>query len=37
MADDPLCVGNRQRLHSKLGNLPPMAFAQKSAIKQPLA
>ena len=27
---------NSQRLHSKLGNLPPNAFEQKSAIKQPI-
>ena len=25
------------RLHSKLGNLPPKAFEQKSAIEQPVA
>ncbi|WP_409516388.1 hypothetical protein [Comamonas sp.] len=25
------------RLHSKLGNLPPNAFEQKSAIKLPIA
>ena len=28
---------NSVRLHSKLGNLPPNAFEQKSAIKQPIA
>ena len=28
---------NNVRLHSKLGNLPPNAFEQKSAIKQPIA
>ena len=27
---------NSQRLHSKLGNLPPNAFEQKSAITQPI-
>ena len=27
---------NSQRLHSKLGNLPPNAFVQQSAIKQPI-
>jgi len=27
---------NSQRLHSKLGNLPPNAFEQKSAIKEPI-
>jgi transposase InsO family protein len=27
---------NSQRLHSKLGNLPPNAFDQKSAIKLPI-
>ena len=36
IADDILRVCNRQRRHSKLGNLPPTAFAQKSAIPQPL-
>jgi transposase InsO family protein len=28
---------NSVRLHSKLGNLPPNAFEQQSAIKQPIA
>ena len=28
---------NSVRLHSKLGNLPPTAFEQQSAIKQPIA
>ena len=27
---------NSVRLHSKRGNLPPNAFEQKSAIKQPI-
>ena len=27
---------NSVRLHSKLGNLPPNAFEQQSAIKQPI-
>ena len=27
---------NNVRLHSKLGNLPPNAFEQQSAIKQPI-
>ena len=27
---------NSARLHSKLGNLPPNAFEQQSAIKQPI-
>jgi hypothetical protein len=36
MADDSLRVCHRQRLHSKPGNLPPTACAQKSAIPQPL-
>lgn len=28
---------NSVRLHSKLGNLPPNAFEQQSAIKHPIA
>ena len=28
---------SRSTLHSKLGNLPPNAFEQQSAIKQPIA
>jgi putative transposase len=27
---------NNQRLHSKLGNLPPTAYEQKMADKQPI-
>ena len=34
IADYIVSFYNSQRLHSKLGNLPPNAFEQKSAIKQ---
>ena len=40
MTDTADCIVgffNRVRLHSKLGHLPPNAFEQKSAIKQPIA
>ena len=36
IADYIVSFYNSQRLHSKLGNLPPNAFEQKSAIKQPI-
>lgn len=36
VADYIVSFYNSQRLHSKLGNLPPNAFEQKSAIKQPI-
>jgi putative transposase len=34
IADYIVSFYNSQRLHSKLGNLPPNAFGQKSSIKQ---
>lgn len=36
IADYIVSFYNSQRLHSKLGNLPPNAFEQKSAITQPI-
>ena len=36
IADYIVSFYNSQRLHSKLGNLPPNAFEQKSVIKQPI-
>ena len=36
IADYIVSFYNSQRLHSKQGNLPPNAFEQKSAIKQPI-
>jgi putative transposase len=36
IADYIVSFYNSQRLHSKLGNLPPNAFEQKSAIKRPI-
>ncbi|MFZ3083142.1 IS3 family transposase, partial [Rhodoferax ferrireducens] len=36
IADYIVSFYNSQRLHSTLGNLPPNAFEQKSAIKQPI-
>ena len=36
IADYIVSFYNSQRLHSKLGNLPPNAFEQKLAIKQPI-
>ena len=36
IADYIVCFYNSVRLHSKLGNLPPNAFGQKSAINQPI-
>ena len=36
IADYIVAFYNSVRLHSKLGNLPPNAFEQKSAIKQPI-
>jgi putative transposase len=36
IADYIVSFYNSQRLHSKLGNLPPNAFEQESAIKQPI-
>ena len=36
IADYIVSFYNNVRLHSKLGNLPPNAFEQKSAIKQPI-
>lgn len=36
IADYIVSFYNSQRLHSKLDNLPPNAFEQKSAIKQPI-
>ena len=37
IADYIVSFYNNVRLHSKLGNLPPNAFEQRSAIKQPIA
>ena len=37
IADYIVSFYNSVRLHSKLGNLPPNAFEQQSAIKQPIA
>lgn len=37
VADYIVSFYNNVRLHSKLGNLPPNAFEQKTAIKQPIA
>ena len=37
IADYIVSFYNSQRLHSKLGNLPPNAFEQQSAIKQPIS
>ena len=40
MTDNADYIGgfcNSVRLHSKLGNLPPNAFEQQSAFKQPIA
>ena len=37
IADYIVAFYNSVRLHSKLGNLPPNAFEQQSAIKQPIA
>jgi putative transposase len=37
IADYIVGIYNSVRLHSKLGNLPPNAFEQKSAIKLPIA
>ena len=36
IADYIVGFHNSVRLHSKLGNLPPNAFEQQSAIKQPI-
>ena len=36
IADYIVAFYNSVRLHSKLGNLPPNAFEQQSAIKQPI-
>ena len=36
IADLIVSVYNSARLHSKLGSLPPNAFVQASAIKQPI-
>ena len=36
VADYIVSFYNNVRLHSKLGNLPPNAFEQKTAIKQPM-
>ena len=36
IADHIVGFYNNVRLHSKLGNLPPNAFEQQSAIKQPI-
>ena len=36
IADYVVAFYNSVRLHSKLGNSPPNAFEQQSAIKQPL-
>ena len=36
IADYIVSFYNSVRLHSKLGNLPPNAFEQQSAIKQPI-
>ena len=36
MADYIVSFYNSARLHSKLDNLPPNAFEQESAIKQPI-
>ncbi|MEB0060127.1 hypothetical protein [Variovorax sp. LG9.2] len=36
IADDIVSFYNSVRLHSALGNLPPNAFEQKSAINQPI-
>ena len=33
VADDIVNFYNSQQLHSKLGNLPPNAFEQKSVMK----
>ena len=37
IADYIVGFHNSVRLHSKLGNLPPNAFEQQLAIKQPVA
>lgn len=37
IADYIVAFYNSVRLHSKLGNLPPNAFEQQSAINQPIA
>ena len=37
IADYIVSFYNNVRLHSKLGNLPPNAFEQQSAIKQPIS
>ena len=36
IADYIVSFYNSVRLHSKLGNLPPNAFEQQSAINQPI-
>lgn len=36
IADYIVSFFNSMRLHSKLGNLPPNAFEQQSAIKLPI-
>ncbi|MFC7520274.1 hypothetical protein ACFQS6_08895 [Xanthomonas populi] len=36
IAHDIVGFYNSVRLHSTLGNLPPNAFEQQSAIKQPI-
>ena len=36
IADYNVSFYNSMRLHSKLGNLPPNAFEQQSAIKLPI-
>ena len=36
IADYIVAFYDSVRLHSKLGNLPPNAFKQQSAIKQPI-
>ena len=36
IADYIVSFYNNVRLHSKLGNLPPNAFEQQSATKQPI-
>lgn len=37
IADYIVSFYNSQRLHPNLGNLPPNAFKQKLAIKQPIS
>ena len=37
IADYIVSFYNSVRLHSKLGNLPPNAFEQQSAINQPIS